>query len=79
LADSQLRGGAPGGGYGAAAAAAGSIAGGRVAVAYQDDPLRVVVERLAGPGVRRLVVVDRATRRVMGVVSLSDVAAYLFL
>jgi hypothetical protein len=80
LADSQHRGGAPGGGYGAAAAAAaGSLAAGRVAVAYQDDPLRVVVERLAGPGVRRLVVVDRATRRVMGVVALSDVAAYLFL
>lgn len=79
LADSQLRGGAPGGGYSAAAAAAGSMAGGRVAVAYQDDPLRVVVERLAGPGVRRLVVVDRATRRVQGLVSLSDVAAYLFL
>jgi CBS domain-containing protein len=55
------------------------MAGGRVAVAYQDDPLRVVVERLAGPGVRRLVVVDRATRRVQGLVSLSDVAAYLFL
>jgi CBS domain-containing protein len=55
------------------------MAGGRVAVAYQDDPLRVVVERLAGPGVRRLVVIDRATRRVKGVVSLSDVAVYLFL
>jgi len=81
LADSQLRGGAPGGGYGAAAAAAaaGSLAGGRVAMAYQDDPLRAVVERLAGAGVRRLVVVDRVTRRVQGVVSLSDVAAYLFL
>jgi CBS domain-containing protein len=50
-----------------------------VAVAYQDDPLRVVVERLAAPGVRRLVVVDAGTRRVQGVVSLSDVAAYLFL
>ncbi len=38
-----------------------------------------VVEKLAIPGVRRLVVVHPDTRRVEGVVSLSDVAAYLFL
>jgi CBS domain-containing protein len=50
-----------------------------VAIAFQDDSLRAVVERLAAPGVRRLVVVDRHTRRVQGLVSLSDVAAYLFL
>jgi CBS domain-containing protein len=77
LADAQLRGGAPPGGYTAAAGA--SLAAGRVAVAFIDDPLRAVVERLAAPGVRRLVVVDRASRRVLGLVSLSDVAAYLFL
>eukprot|EP00775_Hariotina_reticulata_P003066 gene3066-3346_t len=73
LADNQLRGGAPGGSFSQA------LAGGRVAVAFQDDPLRAVVERLAAPGVRRLVVVDSRTRRVQGLVSLSDVAAYLFL
>lgn len=39
--------------------------------------MRTVVERLAVPGVRRLVVVDGATHRVEGVVSLSDVAAFL--
>lgn len=38
-----------------------------------------VVERLAIPGVRRLVVVHPETRRVEGLISLSDVAAYLFL
>jgi hypothetical protein len=38
-----------------------------------------VVEKLAIPGVRRLFVVQPDTRRVEGVISLSDVAAYLFL
>ncbi|KAF6259745.1 hypothetical protein COO60DRAFT_1511823 [Scenedesmus sp. NREL 46B-D3] len=75
LADSQLRGGAPGGGP----LSGQALAGGRVALAFQDDPLRAVVERLAAPGVRRLVVVDRSSMRVQGLVSLSDVAAYLFL
>jgi CBS-domain-containing membrane protein len=79
LTDSQLRGGAPGAAQGASFSAQQTLAGGRVAVAFQDDPLRAVVERLAAPGVRRLVVVDRSSRRVQGLVSLSDVAAYLFL
>lgn len=39
---------------------------------------RSVVERLSTPGVRRLFVVDPDTRRMEGIVSLSDVAAYLF-
>jgi hypothetical protein len=74
-------GGGGGGGalQAAPAPAPSSLAGGRVAVGYKDDTLRAVVERLAAPGVRRLIIVDRATRRVQGVVSLSDVAAYLFL
>jgi CBS domain-containing protein len=38
-----------------------------------------VVERLSVPGVRRLVVVDGDSRRVEGIVSLSDVAAFLLL
>jgi 5'-AMP-activated protein kinase regulatory gamma subunit len=37
-----------------------------------------VVERLSVPGVRRLFIMDPATRRVEGLVSLSDVAAFLF-
>ena len=44
----------------------------------KDDTLRTVVERLALPGVRRLVVVQPDTRRVEGLISLSDVASYLF-
>jgi 5'-AMP-activated protein kinase regulatory gamma subunit len=39
--------------------------------------LRAVVEALALPGVRRLVAVDAATGVVEGVVSLSDVVAFL--
>jgi 5'-AMP-activated protein kinase regulatory gamma subunit len=51
----------------------------RCYVCSKDDPLRTVVERLATPGVRRLIVVQPETRRVEGLISLSDVAAYLFL
>lgn len=36
------------------------------------------MERLSVPGVRRLFVVDPDTRRMEGIVSLSDIAAYLF-
>lgn len=51
----------------------------RVFMITTQDPLRVVVERLSIPGVRRLFVVEPESRRVEGIVSLSDVAAYLFL
>eukprot|EP00798_Chlamydomonas_sp_ICE-L_P009973 gene9973-7850_t len=51
----------------------------RVHICSKDDTLRSVVERLAVPGVRRLIVVRPETRRVEGLISLSDVAAYLFL
>jgi hypothetical protein len=69
----------------------GSLAGGegggggggggrhRVHVCTPQDALRSVVERLSVPGVRRLVVVDGDSRRVEGIVSLSDVAAFLLL
>lgn len=50
----------------------------RVTICSKDDSLRTVVERLAIPGMRRLIVVQPETRRVEGLVSLSDVAAYLF-
>lgn len=43
------------------------------------DSLRAVVERLAQPGVRRLIIIDSETRQLEGIVSLSDVAAYLLL
>ncbi|CAL5223035.1 g5490 [Coccomyxa viridis] len=50
----------------------------RVFVCTAHDTLRSIVERLSVPGVRRLFVVDLDTRRMEGIVSLSDVAAYLF-
>ena len=56
-----------------AAGVAATTKPGRVAVVARDEPLRTVVERLSAPGVRRLVVVQRGTGRVEGVVSLSDV------
>ncbi|EFN50752.1 hypothetical protein CHLNCDRAFT_142561 [Chlorella variabilis] len=51
----------------------------RLHVCTPHDALRTVVERLSVPGVRRLVVVDGESRRVEGIVSLSDVAAFLLL
>jgi len=51
----------------------------RVHVCTPHDALRSVVERLSVPGVRRLVVIDPETRHVEGIVSLSDVAAFMLL
>mmetsp|Transcript_25163 Transcript_25163/g.44873 ORF Transcript_25163/g.44873 Transcript_25163/m.44873 type:complete len:551 (-) Transcript_25163:58-1710(-) len=50
----------------------------RVFMCTKRDSLRTVMERLSIPGVRRLVMVEPETRRVEGVISLSDIAAYLF-
>jgi CBS domain-containing protein len=50
---------------------------GRVFVCTRDEPLRSIVERLSAPGVRRLIVVQPDTRRVEGLVSLSDIASFL--
>jgi H+/Cl- antiporter ClcA len=41
-------------------------------VAYADEPLRVVVMRMAETGLTRMPVVDAATRRVAGMISLQD-------
>jgi 5'-AMP-activated protein kinase regulatory gamma subunit len=51
----------------------------RVHVCTSQDALRYVVDRLATPGVRRVFVVHAETRRVEGIVSLSDVASFLLL
>ncbi|KAJ1387430.1 CBS domain [Sesbania bispinosa] len=51
--------------------------GRRYHICFRSDPLLNVMERLAIPGVRRLVVVDGASRRVEGIVSLSDVFRFL--
>lgn len=45
----------------------------------KNDTLRTVVERMAHPGVHRLMVIDAATHVLEGVISLTDVATYLFM
>jgi chloride channel protein, CIC family len=41
-------------------------------MAYADEPLRVVVNRMADTGFTRLPVVDRDSRKLVGMVSLND-------
>eukprot|EP00887_Chlorella_sp_A99_P006896 scaffold2.g6896.t1 len=66
--------------FGGASAASASGSASDLAHARQQQRVHMsVVERLSVPGVRRLVAVDPETRRVQGIVSLSDVAAYLLL
>jgi hypothetical protein len=79
-------GSSPRGSTGSLTGEAGSGGGGgnggkqhRLHVCTPHDSLRTVVELLSVPGVRRLVVVDGDSRRVLGIVSLSDVAAFLLL
>ena len=55
----------------------GGVPSPRAHTCTRADSLRTVVEALALPGVRRLVAVDAATGAVEGIVSLSDVVAFL--
>ncbi|XP_009801936.1 sucrose nonfermenting 4-like protein isoform X2 [Nicotiana tabacum] len=43
----------------------------------RSDPLHEVMERLSRPGVRRLVVVEAGSKRVEGIISLSDIFKFL--
>ena len=54
-----------------------AIRGRSVLTCSRFDTQRTVVEQLAMPGIRRLIAVNPETGCVEGVVSLSDVAAYL--
>ncbi|XP_054791372.1 sucrose nonfermenting 4-like protein [Prosopis cineraria] len=45
----------------------------RCQMCLRSDSLHKVMERLANPGVRRLVVVEAGSKRVEGIVSLSDI------
>ena len=58
--------------------AAGGAGIGRCHVITRGDTLRSAVEALSITGARRLVSIDPVTRRPDGIVSLSDVAAFLF-
>jgi chloride channel protein, CIC family len=41
-------------------------------LAYADDPLRVVVNRMAEKGVTRMPVVERGNQKFLGMISLDD-------
>lgn len=55
----------------------GFFNGQRCQMCLRSDPLHKVMERLSNPGVRRLVIVEAGSKRVEGIISLSDVFRYL--
>ena len=70
-----------GGGAAFAAPAEGGAAGGAPRRCYtctRADSLRTAMETLALPGVTRLVCVQAGTQRIEGIITLSDIASFLF-
>ncbi|OVA15013.1 CBS domain [Macleaya cordata] len=55
----------------------GVFDGQRCQMCLRSDSLHKVMERLANPGVRRLVIVEAGSKRVEGIVSLTDVFRFL--
>uniref|UniRef100_A0A5B6YS18 Putative sucrose nonfermenting 4-like protein isoform X1 n=1 Tax=Davidia involucrata TaxID=16924 RepID=A0A5B6YS18_DAVIN len=55
----------------------GFFNGQRCQMCLRSDPLHKVMERLTNPGVRRLVIVEAGSKRVEGIISLSDVFRFL--
>ncbi|XP_008813370.1 sucrose nonfermenting 4-like protein isoform X2 [Phoenix dactylifera] len=55
----------------------GIFNGQRCQMCLRSDPLQKVMERLANPGVRRVVIVEAGSKRVEGIISLSDVFRFL--
>ncbi|KAG6750490.1 hypothetical protein POTOM_044986 [Populus tomentosa] len=55
----------------------GFFNGQRCQMCLRTDSLHKVMERLANPGVRRLLIVEAGSKRVEGVISLSDVFKFL--
>ncbi|GAB4855561.1 AMP-activated serine/threonine-protein kinase regulatory subunit [Ancistrocladus abbreviatus] len=51
--------------------------GQRYQMCLPSDPLHKVMERLANPGVRRLVIVEAGSKRVEGIITLTDVFRFL--
>ncbi|KAL3648852.1 AMP-activated serine/threonine-protein kinase regulatory subunit [Castilleja foliolosa] len=49
----------------------------RCQMCLQSDPFHKVLDRLSQPGVRRLVIVEPGSKRVEGIISLSDVFRFL--
>ncbi|KAL5975333.1 AMP-activated serine/threonine-protein kinase regulatory subunit [Asimina triloba] len=60
-----------------AAAPYGFFNGQRCQMCLPTDTLQKVMERLANPGVRRLVIVEAGSKRVEGIISLSDIFKFL--
>lgn len=54
-----------------------SFIGQRCQMCLRSDSLHKVMERLTNPGVRRLVIVEAGSKRVEGIISLSDVFKFL--
>ncbi|XP_039113983.1 sucrose nonfermenting 4-like protein isoform X1 [Dioscorea cayenensis subsp. rotundata] len=55
----------------------GFFNGQRVQMCLRSDSLQLVMERLSNPGVRRLIIVEAGSKRVEGIISLSDVLRFL--
>lgn len=55
----------------------GFFNGQRCQMCLGSDPLQKVMERLALPGVRRLLIVEAGSKRVQGIISMSDVFNFL--
>ncbi|WOL10356.1 sucrose nonfermenting 4-like protein [Canna indica] len=56
----------------------GSFNAQRFQICIRSDSLQKVMEQLAYPGVRRLIIVEAGSNRVEGIISLSDVFKFLF-
>ncbi|XP_024985728.1 sucrose nonfermenting 4-like protein isoform X1 [Cynara cardunculus var. scolymus] len=54
-------------------------AGQRCNMCLRSDSLHKVMERMAKPGVRRLVIVEAGSKRVEGIISLSDIFRFLLI
>ncbi|KAL0357320.1 UNVERIFIED_CONTAM: Sucrose nonfermenting 4-like protein [Sesamum calycinum] len=55
----------------------GFFNGQRCQMCLRSDPLQKVMERLSIPGVRRVVIVEAGSKRVEGIISLSDAFSFL--
>ncbi|KAG6528621.1 hypothetical protein ZIOFF_010800 [Zingiber officinale] len=55
----------------------GGFDGQRCQMCLRTDPLLKVMERLSNPGVRRVIIVEAGSKRVEGIISLSDVFKFL--
>jgi len=56
----------------------GGFNGKRCQMCLRSDSLMKVMERLSIPGVRRVIIVEAGSKRVEGIISLSDVFKFIF-